>query len=258
MTDTTGSMRLTPGRRRIIDRALDALLDLDPGERRARLREIEARTPRVHRFLRRLVEASEDAGSYLDEVLGKAGKAAITELEQQQADLAPGTRIGDWRIVEPIGVGGMGMVYRAERADGAFEMTVAIKFIRAQHDPLMAERLALETQLLARLDHPNIARIVDGGTTADGRNYLVMEWIEGEDLADRAGLDRLALLDPRQQRRALVQRLRQHRLAAGGADVPRRAGGQSFGSAGGTHPQRARGCHHHLPVRADHPAARRR
>ncbi|MGK7295880.1 MAG: protein kinase domain-containing protein [Candidatus Wenzhouxiangella sp. M2_3B_020] len=184
MTDTTRSKRLTPRRRLAIDRALDELLDLDRCERESRLREIEARTPRVHRILERLVAASDDAATYLDQVVGRASEAAIGELERNEADLPPGTRIGDWRIVEPIGIGGMGMVYRAERADGAFEMSVAIKFIRAHDDPLMAERLALETQLLARLDHPNIARIVDGGTTADGRNYLVMEWIEGEDLAE--------------------------------------------------------------------------
>jgi serine/threonine-protein kinase len=76
----------------------------------------------------------------------------------------------------------MGHVYRAERADGAFEMEAAVKVIRLRRDPRLRLRLTEERQLLARLDHPNIARILDGGTTDDGQAWLVMEWIDGRDL----------------------------------------------------------------------------
>ncbi len=167
----------------MIDALLDEVLELTGAARQRRMRQIAKRYPRVHACLERLVEASEEPTSFLESVFQRAGEAAVSALELERDALPTGTRIGDWRLIEPAGAGGMGLVYRGERADGAFEMTVAIKFIRTPGDPLMAERLVLETQLLARLNHPNIARILDGGTLPDGQNYLVMEWVEGEDLA---------------------------------------------------------------------------
>jgi len=154
------------------------------------MRELAQSHPRIHAWLERLLAASDNPTSFLQSIFNRAGDAALANLMLGHEALPPGTRIGDWRLAEPVGAGGMGLVYRAERADGAFEMNVAIKFIRSPDDALMAERLALETQLLARLDHPNIARVIDGGTLPDSQNYLVMEWVEGEDLADcrdRAG-----------------------------------------------------------------------
>lgn len=179
--------RLTPLRRRVIDAALDRLLDLAPAERAERIQALSERLPRVHAVLARLVAATEQPTSFVRDAVGRASEAALTDVEAGDPPLPPGTRVEAWRLLEPIGSGGMGRVYRAERADGAFEMHAAIKFIRSRNDPFMAQRLALETRLLARLDHPNIARVLDGGTTADGQNYLVMEWIDGEDLSRRRG-----------------------------------------------------------------------
>jgi serine/threonine protein kinase/tetratricopeptide (TPR) repeat protein len=91
-----------------------------------------------------------------------------------------GRRVGVYRLVEQIGQGGMGEVYRAERADGQYDKQVAIKFVRAGLDTAaIVERFRNERQVLASLDHPNIARLLDGGTTEDGVPYLVMELIEG-------------------------------------------------------------------------------
>jgi len=184
MTTRTPSGRLTPARRKTIDALLDQLLDLSSPARAQRMRDLACSHPRIHAWMKRLLAASDNPTSFLESVFDRAGDAALTSLKLQQEGLPAGTRIGDWRLAEQVGAGGMGVVYRAERADGAFEMNVAIKFIRSPDDALMAERLAVETQLLARLDHPNIARVIDGGTLSDGQNYLVMEWIEGEDLAD--------------------------------------------------------------------------
>ena len=109
------------------------------------------------------------------------------------------TRIGPYRIVSAIGQGGMGRVYLAERADGAFDQRVAIKVVRGLLDQDRVRRFRAERQILASLQHPNIARLVDGGTTEDGWPYLVMEYVEGQavDLyAEQRGLglrDRLAL-----------------------------------------------------------------
>ncbi len=93
--------------------------------------------------------------------------------------------VGDYRILHPIGCGGMGAVYLAERADRAFEKKVAIKILKRGTDTAeVLRRFRRERQILAQLDHPNIARLVDAGTTADGLPFFVMEFIEGERLTD--------------------------------------------------------------------------
>lgn len=96
-------------------------------------------------------------------------------------ELAPGSLAGPFRIECLIGRGGMGEVYRARRADGAFEQRVAIKLIRPEAVKHL-ERFHTERQILARLEHPGIARLLDGGTLADGRPYMAMEYVEGSTL----------------------------------------------------------------------------
>ncbi len=178
--------RLTPARRRLLDRLLDELLDLDAPVRAARMRALADRCPRLHRRLDALLSASLEPLDYLETMLQRAGGEAFSALDRSEpVVLPPGTRLGSWRLIEPIGAGGMGTVYRADRADGAFEMQAAVKLIRVGHDARLTERLAIERQLLARLDHPNIARILDGGETEDGQTFLVMEWVPGDDLSGR-------------------------------------------------------------------------
>lgn len=93
---------------------------------------------------------------------------------------AHGRRIGAWRIVRLLGSGGMGVVYLAERADESFQQQVAIKLVRNRLvDRETEERLVGERRILASLNHPNIARLLDGGTMPDGTPYLVMEYIDG-------------------------------------------------------------------------------
>jgi serine/threonine protein kinase len=111
-----------------------------------------------------------------------------------------GRRIGSYDILEEIGHGGMGEVYRAGRADGQYKKEVAIKLVRGGYDTAsVLERFRHERQILASLDHPNIARLLDGGTTEEGVPYLVMELIEGTPIdryCDAQGLsvtDRLKL-----------------------------------------------------------------
>jgi eukaryotic-like serine/threonine-protein kinase len=102
------------------------------------------------------------------------------EDEDAAVDLT-GERIGPYRIVRSLGRGGMGEVFLAERADEQFRQQVAIKLVRrgllSRH---VQGRLKLERQILATLDHPNIARLFDGGTTTDGTPYIVMEYVDGE------------------------------------------------------------------------------
>ena len=96
------------------------------------------------------------------------------------AQLVP-EQLGPWRICYLVGRGGMGEVWRAERCDGMFEMVVAMKFLRSDR-PDVLERFKFERRVLAQLDHPNIARLIDGGVTPDGLPYLVTEFVEGEQL----------------------------------------------------------------------------
>jgi len=89
------------------------------------------------------------------------------------------TRLGPYRLVREIAHGGMGAVYLAERED-EFRMRVAIKIVRAGYGDALRRRFQQERQILARLDHPNIAKVLDGGNTAAGDPYLVMEYVDGE------------------------------------------------------------------------------
>ncbi|WP_376694328.1 serine/threonine-protein kinase [Wenzhouxiangella sp. EGI_FJ10409] len=174
--------RLTPARRRLLDRLLDELLDRPSSERGAALERIRARAPRLGAWLARLHAASTEPGGLLDEsAQPMVGDALDARMSRDDRALEPGTRLGPWRVLEPIGTGGMGAVYRAERADGAFDMQVAVKLIRGFSDDL-ARLLTFERQTLARLNHPGIARLLDGGVSDDGRPYLVMDWVEGENL----------------------------------------------------------------------------
>ena len=94
-----------------------------------------------------------------------------------------GRRIGPYEVIRPLGRGGMGEVYLAARADGAYEKQVAIKLAPIEATtPELVARLRTERQILAALAHPNIAMLLDGGTTEEGLPYFVMEYVEGEPL----------------------------------------------------------------------------
>ncbi|HEX5732783.1 MAG TPA: protein kinase [Blastocatellia bacterium] len=103
--------------------------------------------------------------------------------EEEQAELMHEPDIGPYRIIRRIGQGGMGAVYLAARADDQYQKQVAIKLVRTgMGSDFVVRRFRNERQILASLDHPNIARLLDGGTTADGSPYFVMEYIEGKQI----------------------------------------------------------------------------
>ena len=104
--------------------------------------------------------------------------------ESRTGDLR-GETIGVYRLIEPLGQGGMGEVYLAERDDGRFDQKVAVKLVKRGMDSAeILRRFARERRILARLEHPGIARLLDGGETRDGRPYFVMERVEGESITD--------------------------------------------------------------------------
>jgi eukaryotic-like serine/threonine-protein kinase len=118
-------------------------------------------------------DTAEESSHLLDAL--QASAASIVE-----DDVAPGGMVGPYRIEREIGRGGMAVVYRAVRADGEFRKRVAIKLIKRGMDTrAVVERLRRERRILASLEHPSIARLLDGGTTPDGRPWIAMEYVEG-------------------------------------------------------------------------------
>jgi tetratricopeptide (TPR) repeat protein len=110
----------------------------------------------------------------------------------EEGILPNGTLIGAWKIDQHIGRGGMGDVYRAHRADGLYEQTVALKLIQSL-SPTLSKLFEIERQRLARMDHHSIARIIDGGNCVDGRAYMVMEYIDGEPIVQHVINNKLNL-----------------------------------------------------------------
>ena len=154
----------------------DAASALAPGERPAYLDQCCGDDAALREELESLLHADDgDSAFLLDPVGGVAAAMVDAPLLQ--------SRIGAYEVTGELGRGGMGAVYRAVRADDAFRKEVAIKVIRGGADDALARRRFLaERQILATLDHPHIARLLDGGTTEDGRPYVVMELVEGEPL----------------------------------------------------------------------------
>ncbi len=109
---------------------------------------------------------------------------ALNEDERaQQRDALIGLRLGPWRLLREIGRGGMGAVYLAERDDGEYVQQAAIKLVRPGWDVGdLLQRFRAERQILATLSHPNIARLLDGGVSSDGKPYLVLEYVEGSEI----------------------------------------------------------------------------
>jgi hypothetical protein len=111
---------------------------------------------------------------------GRVGGAALDDIAGARAP-RPGDELGPFRVVREIGRGGMAVVFLGERADGQFTQAVALKWILAlAASPATREMFRRERQILADLSHPNIARIIDGGETADGQLWFAMPWIDGE------------------------------------------------------------------------------
>ena len=166
-------------------------LEIVPDQRAAFLARECADDPALRDEVERLLSASDRAGSFIHEpAIASPGVALPLDGEPSQA----GRRIGAYRLARVLGRGGMGAVYLAERDDGAFAQRVAIKLIKRGMDTdQVLARFRAERQILASLDHPNIARLLDGGTTDDGLPYFAMEYIEGQPIDTFAEAGRLGV-----------------------------------------------------------------
>ncbi len=136
--------------------------------------------------------AATDVGDAAPDLLAGIGDDAGAD----ERGALVGTRVGPWRLERELGRGGMGAVYLGERVDGDFRQFAAIKLVRSSWEAgELQRRFRSERRILASLDHPNIARLVDGGETADGKPYLAMEYVDGQPLCAHCDARRLAVAD---------------------------------------------------------------
>lgn len=169
----------------VLSRLLDEALELPMAERERWLERLPAAQAGLKPALAQMLRSAPLLAS--DDVLGTLPKwpaghpsAAAREGPDAGDDAQAGDRVGSYRLLSRIGHGAMGEVWRAERADGQLQRTVALKLPRAAWGGALAERLRRECDILATLEHPNIARLYDAGSDHLGRPYLAMEYVEGE------------------------------------------------------------------------------
>ncbi|HYL99172.1 MAG TPA: serine/threonine-protein kinase [Blastocatellia bacterium] len=152
-------------------------INLDLGDRASFLESQCAGMGDVRREVESLLAAHQKAGGFMAE---PAVEDALRVVDYSRPSIPTGRRIGPYKVIDEIGVGGMGAVYLAARADEQYEKQVAIKLMKeSSGKSFIVSRFLAERQILANLNHPNIARLLDGGATEDGSPYLVMEYIEG-------------------------------------------------------------------------------
>jgi len=153
---------------------LDALFELEPEARSQRLRTLRDEDPALADDLESLIALEEERSDFLAEPL-------VAPL----AGARSGVEIGPYRLDRLLGEGGMGQVWLAARSDGLYQRRVALKLLRpGLADTNLRLRFTRERQILARLAHPHIARLLDAGVTADGLPYLALEYVEGEPITD--------------------------------------------------------------------------
>lgn len=172
---------MDPNRWAVLDAALEQRLDGRPVD-------LDHLTSGERELLNRLVAAAGQASEALD-TPAVLHEALVETLEAElslSGEASIGERVGPFRLVRRIAAGGMGVVFEAERAEG-FEQRVALKLMAHSHvDPSSIRLFERERELLAQLEHPNIARLIDGGVTDQGRPWFAMEYIDGEPLIGHA------------------------------------------------------------------------
>ncbi len=161
---------------------LDGVLELAPPDRAAFLQEACAGDSELRGQVERLLRSCDLAGEFLEEPAAEFAAPLLAALIMPDTVESPArTHLGPYRIVREIGRGGMGVVYLAERDDDQYRKRVALKVVRRGPEPddHLIRRFVEERQILASLDHPSIARLLDGGMTADGLPFFAMEYVEG-------------------------------------------------------------------------------
>jgi serine/threonine protein kinase len=182
-----------------VERLYHAVLECEENQRAAFLTRACEGDATLRREIESLVSYESRSGKFIEgSALEIVAPALAGDGGEEQAPPAEsrmiGKRICQYRLVEQLGSGGMGEVYRAVRADDQYQKQVAIKLVRAGADSgLVINRFKNERQILASLDHPNIARLLDGGATEEGVPYFVMELVEGQPIDKYCDSDKLGI-----------------------------------------------------------------
>ena len=184
-----------------IEHVLDLALEREPRHWPALLEDACAGDPALRAEVESLLRHADGAAEFLDAPPSLAAGSLVAEAEASGtfASSGVGLRIGPYRLVREIARGGMSRVFLAERADAGLEQRVAVKLLRAGFDSDVDHaRFGAERQILATLNHPNIARLLDAGATEDGQPYAVLEYVDGEPIdeyCNRRKLDLTARLE---------------------------------------------------------------
>ncbi len=171
---------MTPTAWRRVKAIFDEAADKSPAERLAFIIEASGGDATLIEEVESLLRSHDSAGDFIEAQAGGA--------------LRTGASIGPYRIVQVIGEGGMGVVYQAVRVDDLYRKLVALKVVRlGVCSPLALRRFQTERHILAHLDHPNIAKLLDGGTTSEGQPYFVMDFIAGTPIDEYCEREKLSL-----------------------------------------------------------------
>ena len=178
---------------RKIKKLFGATLEQDAGQRASFLEEACAGDVELFKEVTALLSAHEKSGGFL-ETPASAEAAMLFDIRSDEA--MTGRLIGPYKIIGQIGKGGMGAVYLASRADDQYQRQVAIKVVKPGMDTeFIIQRFYTERQILANLDHPSIAKLLDGGSTEQGIPYLIMDYVEGIPIHDYCDAHRLTTTD---------------------------------------------------------------
>jgi len=193
--------KIDPERWKKMEALVDGALDLEPSEREAHVRAQAAGDDDLRDEVLRMLAASAASESFLESTGRKDLESALARMasaveEKSDDELGELTTAGPYRLIRKLGRGGMGQVYLGVRDDEAFKRYVAVKVIRRGMDTEdILKRFRVERRILASLTHPGIARLLDGGSTAEGVSYFVMEYVDGEPIDKYCDENRLSVKD---------------------------------------------------------------
>lgn len=183
-----------------ISQIFDIALTLPEEHRTTYIRELCMDDRELQEEIQQLLESLDESEGFIEEHLQKnevlIDKFAthLSTVTQKADSNLTGSTIGNWKLTEVLGHGGMGSVYKAKRIDSDIHQTAALKIMHQNlKTPANVGRFRLEQQILANLNHPNIASLIEGGITEAGLPWMVMEYIEGEPLLDYCDNRRLSI-----------------------------------------------------------------
>jgi serine/threonine protein kinase len=175
---------MTPEHWSRIEALFEAAVDMPAAERRAFLASACGADAGLSHEIEAMLAGERTSGPFLNGVVSEEAQHAAASHAKAAGNSITGRRFGPWRVTGLAGRGGMGSVYRVERHGGHYHKQAALKVLRGGVDSdFLRERFRYERQILAQLEHPNIARLIDGGESLAGEieaPYLVMEFVEGE------------------------------------------------------------------------------